>query len=115
MPVSAPRPVPTMIAVGVARPMAHGQAITTTLMKAVSASVSRGSGPSTNQTANVTAATTRTTGTKTSAMRSASRWIGALLPCARLTSSTIRASAVSRADASGTHDERAAGVQRRRR
>ena len=38
-------PVPTMIAVGVARPIAHGQAMITTPMNAVSASVSRGSGP----------------------------------------------------------------------
>ena len=44
IPASAPRPVPTMIAVGVASPIAHGQATITTLMKAVSASVSRGSG-----------------------------------------------------------------------
>ena len=36
-PASAPRPVPTMIAVGVARPMAHGQAMTRTLMNAASA------------------------------------------------------------------------------
>ena len=34
MPVSAPRPVPTMIAVGVARPMAQGQAMTTTVTNA---------------------------------------------------------------------------------
>ena len=46
MPASAPRPVPTMIAVGVARPIAHGQAMTTTAMNAVSARVRRGSGPS---------------------------------------------------------------------
>ncbi len=45
IPASAPVPVPTMIAVGVARPMAHGQAMITTPMNAVSASVSRGSGP----------------------------------------------------------------------
>ncbi len=37
-----------------------------------------------------------TIGTKTSAIRSASRSIGAFEPCARRTSSTIRASAVSR-------------------
>ena len=97
IPASAPRPVPTMIAVGVASPIAHGQAMTTTLMNAVSASVSLGSGPNVTQIANVTAATTRTNGTKTSAMRSARRWIGALLPWARLTSSTMRASAVSAA------------------
>ncbi len=45
MPTSAPRPVPTMTAVGVASPIAHGQAMTTTPMNAVSARVSRGSGP----------------------------------------------------------------------
>ncbi len=46
IPASAPRPVPTMIAVGVARPIAHGQATITTAMNAVSARVRRGSGPS---------------------------------------------------------------------
>ncbi len=40
-----PRPVPTMIAVGVARPIAHGQAMTTTAMNEVRARVRRGSGP----------------------------------------------------------------------
>jgi hypothetical protein len=38
-------PVPTMIAVGVARPIAQGQAMTTTVMNATSACVTRGSGP----------------------------------------------------------------------
>ena len=64
-------------------------------MNAPSANVSRGSGPSANQIANVATAMARTSGTKTSLMRSARRWIGALLPWARRTSSTIRASAVS--------------------
>ncbi len=96
IPVSAPLPVPTMIAVGVARPMAHGQAMMTTPMNAVRASVRRGSGPAANQITNVTTATTITAGTKISLIRSARRWIGALEPCARWTSSTIRASAVSR-------------------
>ena len=85
-----------MIAVGVARPIAQGQAMITTLMNAVSAKVIRGSGPATTQIANVPSATTRTTGTKTPLMRSARRWIGALEPWARWTSSTIWASAVSR-------------------
>ena len=95
IPASAPRPVPTMIAVGVARPIAHGQAITTTLMNAVSASVSRGSGPTIAQARNAAPASPRTIGTKTSLIRSARRWIGALLPWARRTMSTIRARAVS--------------------
>ena len=96
MPASAARPVPTMTAVGVARPIAHGQAMTTTAMNAVRASVIRGSGPAANQTTNVATPTTRTNGTKTSLIRSASRWIGALEPCARWTSSTIEARTVSR-------------------
>ena len=96
IPASAPFPVPTMIAVGVARPMAHGQAMITTPMNAVSASVNRGSGPSSIHATNVRLATSRTSGTKTSLTRSARRWIGAFEPCARSTSSTIRASAVSR-------------------
>ncbi len=95
-PSSAPLPVPTMIAVGVARPMAQGQAMITTPMNAVRARVTRGSGPPRNQATKVRAATTRTAGTKTSLMRSASFWIGALEPWARWTRSTIRASAVSR-------------------
>ena len=96
IPASAPRPVPTMIAVGVARPIAHGQAMTRTLMNAVSASVRRGSGPTAYQMTKVAAAMARTIGTKTAAIRSAIRWIGALEPWARWTSSTILASAVSR-------------------
>ena len=96
IPASAPRPVPTMIAVGVASPIAHGHAMITTPMNAVSARVSRGSGPSAYQATNVSAARTRTAGTNTSLMRSARCWIGALDPWARWTSSTIRARAVSR-------------------
>ena len=56
-PASAPLPVPTMIAVGVARPMAHGQAMITTPMNVVRARVSRGSGPNRNQATNESAAT----------------------------------------------------------
>ena len=96
IPASAPRPVPTMMAVGVARPMAHGQAMTRTAMNEVSAKVRLGSGPATNQTTNVSAARPRTIGTKTAAMRSARRAMGALEPWARWTRSTIRARAVSR-------------------
>src|ERR1035437_8409179 len=85
-----------MTAVGVARPIAHGQAITTTEMKAVRARVIRGSGPATDQMPNAIAATIRTKGTKTSLIRSARRWIGAFEPWARWTSSTIEARTVSR-------------------
>ena len=79
IPASAPRPVPTMIAVGVARPIAHGQATMTTPMNAVSARVSRGSGPNSEPgRERQRRRATRTAGTKTSLIRSASRWIGAL-------------------------------------
>ena len=39
IPISAARPVPTMMAVGVAKPMAHGQAITRTATMLISARV----------------------------------------------------------------------------
>src|SRR6266446_3655818 len=84
-----------MIAVGVARPIAHGQATMTTPMKAVSARVRRGSVPNASQPTNVATAMTRTAGTKVSLTRSARRWIGALEPWACSTRATIRASAVS--------------------
>ena len=45
MPASAPRPVPTMIAVGVASPSAHGHAMISTATKFNSAYVSLGWGP----------------------------------------------------------------------
>ena len=38
-PSCAPRPVPTMIAVGVARPSAHGQAMTSTVTALISAAL----------------------------------------------------------------------------
>ncbi len=85
-----------MIAVGVARPIAQGQAMMTTVMKAASARVTFGSGPRSHQRAKVAAAIPRTTGTNTPLIWSASRWIGALLPWARWTISTIWARAVSR-------------------
>ncbi len=96
MPFSAPLPVPTMIAVGVARPMAHGQAMMRTAIALVSAYVSFGSGPKTIQAAKVSAAMTITAGTNQPVTRSATRWIGAFEPCARSTSVTIWASVVSR-------------------
>ncbi len=94
-PCSAPRPLATMMAVGVASPMAHGQAITSTATALLSACRSAGSGPSSHQPANVSAAMPSTTGTKTAATRSARRWIGAREPWASSTSLTIRASVVS--------------------
>ena len=110
IPFSAPLPVPTMIAVGVARPMAHGQAMISTAIALASAKASFGSGPRSSQPTKVSAAIAMTAGTNQPVTRSATRWIGAFEPCARSTRATIWARAVSRPDALGAHDERAAGV-----
>src|SRR5215204_22061 len=80
IPRSAPLPVPTMIDVGVARPIEHGQAMIRTATVFRSANVSVGSGPNRNQTKNVTAATPITAGTNTALILSARRWIGAFDP-----------------------------------
>ena len=56
MPFSAPFPVPTMTAVGVARPRAQGQAMIITATKLSRARFREGFGPKTAQTANVRSA-----------------------------------------------------------
>ena len=95
MPCCAPRPVPIMIAVGVARPSAQGQAMINTATALRIANVSAGCGPKAHHTAKVAAATTKTAGTKTAEIESASRWIGAFEPCASSTRRMMRASAES--------------------
>ena len=72
-PSSAPRPVPTMIDIGVARPSAHGQAMISTATALTSACASRGSGPMDAQIAKVTTATAITAGTNQPATVSARR------------------------------------------
>ena len=62
-PSSAPRPVPTMIDIGVARPRAHGHAMISTATALTSACARRGSGPHTAQMPNVATATSTTMGT----------------------------------------------------
>jgi hypothetical protein len=94
-PSSAARPVPTMIEVGVARPIAQGQAMMRTATALTSAKVSAGCGPKASQTAKVRSAMPITTGTKTSVTRSTSAWIGSFDPCASSTMRTIWASRVS--------------------
>jgi len=59
----APRPVPTMIEVGTARPMAQGQAMTMTAMK-MRREKSRLAPPSTYQPRNESTAAAMTAGTK---------------------------------------------------
>ena len=76
IPSCAPRPVPTIRAVGVARPSAQGQAMIRTATAAVKAEAAL---PSTSsQAASVKRAMTITTGTKIAEIRSASLWTGAL-------------------------------------
>ena len=62
IPSFAPRPVPTMRAVGVASPSAHGQAMITTAT-ANSIAVAASAPSSTNQTTNVRIAMMSTAGT----------------------------------------------------
>ena len=62
-PISAARPVPTMIEVGVARPMAQGQAMISTATALTRAKARAGSGPKSSQTRKVTAAAAITAGT----------------------------------------------------
>ena len=89
----APRPVPTISAIGVASPSAHGQAMISTATAAVNANDALSPAPS--QKPSVASASVITTGTKTPETRSASRWTGALPVCASSTSRAIWASAVS--------------------
>ena len=93
MPRFAPRPVPTIMAVGVARPSEHGQAITST----ATACIMAGSIDffTNHVMAKVKIAITITEGTKTPAILSASLCTGALCSCASSTSFTICESMVS--------------------
>ena len=75
MPRAEARPQPTIIATGVARPMAHGQATSRTAM-ALSTAVPRFEAMS-HQPRKVAAATSSTIGTNTPLTRSARRSIGA--------------------------------------
>ena len=93
MPLLAPRPVPTMIAVGVARPSAHGQDTTSTDTAIVSANSNVA--PHSSHTTAATTAMAITTGTNTPATLSASLAIGALELVASSTRRMIWASAVS--------------------
>ncbi len=93
MPWRAATPVPAMIAVGVARPRAHGQAITSTATALIRA-VSRGA-PCSHQPTSVARASSSTLGTNTWLTLSTSFWIGALAAWASSTRRMIRASTVS--------------------
>ena len=76
----APRPVPTMMAVGVASPSAHGQAITSTATALTSATAAS---PANHHVARRSAARSPPRPERRSPdTRSARRWIGAFEPCA---------------------------------
>ena len=94
IPYWAPLPIPTMIAVGVARPKAQGHAATRTAMVKLSAVV-HCIATTIVQNRNVANARTRITGVKTPAIASAFRWIGGLFVCASSTILTICESTVS--------------------
>ncbi len=94
-PARAPRPLATMIEIGVARPSAHGQAMIRADTAAIRACASFGSGPNTAQATNASTATATTAGTNHAATWSAMRCSGALERCACATSATICASRVS--------------------
>ena len=80
MPCFTARPMPTIIAAGVAKPSAHGQAITNTATAFISAGIQS---PFSSQVRiKVSTAMATTVGTNTAAAWSATRAIGALLPCA---------------------------------
>ena len=72
-PSVAPRPVATMIDIGVARPRAQGQAMISTATAFSSATVRPGSGPRSNQTTKVIAAMAITAGTNTADTASTTR------------------------------------------
>ena len=93
MPSWAPRPVPTISAVGVASPRAHGHATIRTATAAVNAVA--GAAPAPSQKPSVATARAITVGTKTPEIRSASRCAWVLPCCASSTIRAIRASWVS--------------------
>ena len=94
-PSSAPFPVATITAVGTASPIAHGQAMISTATAAASARTNPPLPPATYQVRNVPSDISITTGTNTELIRSASRWMGARVPCASFIICTMRASVLS--------------------
>ena len=94
-PAWAPRPVPTMIDIGVASPNAQGQAMISTATALTSPKPIAGGGPHNDQAMKANTATASTAGTNQPDTTSASRWIGARERCAAATIATMRASTVS--------------------
>ena len=95
MPHSAPFPMPTMIAVGVANPNAQGQAIINTVTAASNPWVNPFAGSKIIHNTNDNNAMPIMAGTKIAAILSTSFCTGALLPCASCTIRMICARRVS--------------------
>ena len=87
--------MPTMMAVGVARPNEQGQAITNTETMAIKPWVRPLAESSRIQAINVISEMPMMVGTNTAAMRSTNACTGTLLPCASCTIRTIWAKSVS--------------------
>ena len=83
-----------MMDVGVAKPMAQGQAMINTATALTKAKVKRGSGPQIHQAKKVKAANTITAGTNHKVTLSTAVCIGNLPPCASLTMRMICANTV---------------------
>jgi len=86
---SAARPTPTIMAVGVARPKAHGQAMANTVTMEISPCEKPLAGSSTSQVIRVSRATSITAGTNIPATLSTRCCTGALLFCALSTVAMI--------------------------
>src|SRR3546814_6379184 len=84
-----------MIEVGVASPIAQGQAMISTATALTRAKVRAGAGPRLSHARKVTAATASTAGTNHAVTLSTSAWIGSFAPCAASTMRTMWASTVS--------------------
>ena len=98
IPFSAARPMPTISAVGVAKPKAQGQATTSTVTafkRARVSALSPGILSKSSQAKKEIKAMSITVGTKTPATLSTSRRMGALLFCASCTKAIMRASIVA--------------------
>ena len=93
IPRPAPRPDATSKATGVAKPSAHGHAMTKTVMAIEIDRVNEWSVK--YQPRKVAIEIRVTIGTKTELIRSARRCIGAFEPCALMTIAVMRASSVS--------------------
>src|SRR3546814_2886439 len=70
-----------MIEVGVASPIAQGQAMISTATALTRAKVRAGAGPRLSHARKVTAATASTAGTNHAVTLSTSAWIGSFAPC----------------------------------